>query len=170
MVERTMPSEYAVRGWYGNNTTIPPSEKGRIAEEDPVLQQFSERITARKSYRGEEAIHRFYTEWGLAPGNCGPEAYWEYENIDGLPPLPDTSNLTDIASLSLEMQLKLRGHGRLSKSTRNANAYEKNLASVEEQERVKCLANLLILLQGRVLDLSLASLQTDTPPSEQSNP
>jgi len=120
MTEKPIPQKYTFRGWYGNNTTIPPEEKEYIARQSHDLSSLG---GDRCCFRGEEAEHKFNQEWGLAPYDRSCNAWMAYENVAIL-------DVSDLSLLPLHSQRILRGKGRLSKSERNALLYKEKKAAL----------------------------------------
>ncbi len=126
--KNNIPPEYGIRGWFGNNTTIPPKEKHWIAREDVDL---DEQAQARAAYRGQEPIHHFYCENGMAPDNRSHDAWIEYEE------LPTYNFNNNYWELPICEQRVWRGNGRFSKSQRNMELFQLN----QQRKRIVLLIN-----------------------------
>jgi hypothetical protein len=102
------PELYLQHGSYGNNTTIPEDERQIIVSSLPEAGCEDGRL----SFRGEEAMHHFYQEWGLKPVGT-------WSDIEDTPMTP----LTPIWTKPLPEQRQIRGI--LSKSDRNREDFIK---------------------------------------------
>jgi len=103
MAERKIPGQYAEHGWYGNNWTIPHQEKQVIAESEPDTESLHD---PRAQYRGQQAEHLFYEEFGLAPEDQSYGSWIDYENHTV------SCGKFNPSELPLHQQREFRGDGK----------------------------------------------------------